>query len=84
MRIFNKNEELFLWRSNDTLKGRHRKDMEGKVTWLVEADQVLWGTEAKALDNKYSEITEKRGTKLVLPIIGLNVDEIRLYRLPVC
>jgi len=44
IRIFNKNEELLLWRSEGILKGRYRKDDDGVEVWAVDNYQVLFGT----------------------------------------
>jgi CRISPR-associated protein (TIGR03984 family) len=68
LRVFNEHEELLLWRSGDGLKGRYRKDDEGDEVEVVDAEQVLFGTDAKPLENSgYTEIFEKRGTRLTLP-----------------
>ncbi|MCH7974161.1 MAG: hypothetical protein IH949_09795, partial [Bacteroidetes bacterium] len=44
MRMFNKTEELFLWRSEGTLTARYRKDVEGNDCNVIDAEQVLFGT----------------------------------------
>ncbi len=68
IRVFNKNEEFHVWRSNGKLFGRVRCDKQGKECDVVEAFQVLWGTknENKILDN-FTQITEERGAVLTLP-----------------
>ena len=75
LRLFNEDEELFVWRSSDSLNGRYRKDEEGDETDVVDAKQVLFGTDTDKDDLKdgFTRISEKRGTKIVLPFSGLDV-----------
>ena len=78
LRVFNADEELLLWRSGQTLKGRFRKDGEGDEMQVVEAQQVLFGTTAKDASNDgvgFTEISEERGTKLILPFENLPVND---------
>lgn len=76
LRVFNASEELLLWRSGPTLKGRTRRDGEGEDTEIVEAHQVLFGTTATPVKNEsFTEISETRGTRLVLPFQNLHVDD---------
>lgn len=70
VRIFNENEELMLWRSEDKFVGRHRKDSEGDQTWFVENDQVLFGTKSEDLGG-YTQLTEDRGTEVIVPLTGI-------------
>lgn len=44
LRIFDKEKELHLWRSNGVLKGRLRNDSKGDGTDFVIAKQILNGT----------------------------------------
>ncbi len=75
IRVFNKTEELLIWRGSDGLKGRLRIDSDGENTEAVEAHQVLFGTRTdnKTLDG-FTKISEERGTILVLPFNDLNID----------
>jgi CRISPR-associated protein (TIGR03984 family) len=67
LRIFNKNEELNIWRSQGTLKGRYRTDEKGEKTDFIEANQVLYGTNFE-IGDKYTIISEPfRGIKIILP-----------------
>jgi len=66
LRIFNKDEELHIWRSGKKLFGRLRKDGKGDETPVVEADQVLFGTLAEP-QNGWTRLSEKRGTALIIP-----------------
>ena len=75
IRIFNENEELFLWRSNGKLKGRKRIDVEGDETDVIDANQVLFGTAIEKLDGDYACLSEKRGMEIVLPDNGYIVDD---------
>lgn len=75
LRIFNKDEEFLLWRSGNGFKGRYRKDEAGDEVDVVDAKQVLFGTEAKDLQNDFSRITETRGTEIILPFKKLDVKD---------
>jgi CRISPR-associated protein (TIGR03984 family) len=79
IRIFNKNEELLLWRCEGILKGRYRNDNQGKEVWAVENNQVLFGTrnpENKPPTANSTTIIEDRGTEITLPFkLKINVDE---------
>ncbi len=77
LRIFNQNEELLFWRSGQMLKGRHRKDGKGdEEVAVIEAEQVLFGTKKGTDGNKkFTKITEDRGTTLILPFTGFDIDE---------
>lgn len=76
LRIFNQDEELLFWRSGQTLRGRYRKDGEGKEAEVVEAHQVLFGTKkGKHSNETFTEITEDRGTSLILPFTGFALND---------
>lgn len=74
LRVFNEDRELLIWRSSDGLKGRLRIDGEGDDAFVVDAEQVLFGTEAEDLKG-FTRIREKRGTELILPISDLRIDD---------
>jgi len=74
MRLFNNNKELYLWRKNRAGFGwRLRVDDSGEETDIVDAMQVLWGTKSEQKGN-FNEIFEERGTKIILPFKGLEVN----------
>ncbi len=77
MRVFNKDREMLIYRAGNGFKGRLRiDDKDGKDTEIIVATQVLFGTKkGKKCNDSYTEITEERGTSLVLPFGGLNVDD---------
>ena len=75
MRIFNENEELYFWRSEGTLKVRYRKDSEGNDCYVIDAEQVLFGTTGEYKEPGWTEISEERGTKLILPFDQVTVDD---------
>jgi CRISPR-associated protein (TIGR03984 family) len=85
LRVFNDRQELLIWRTEDNeengsdFKGRMRIDQDGEKseeTPIVDANQVLWGTRAKSLDNGFTLLTEDRGTELILPFNNLeSVDD---------
>lgn len=74
LRVFNSNKELFLWQTEEGLKGRLRIDGEGTETYVVDACQVLWGTDKEELENGWSRIFEERGTELILPFTNFTVN----------
>jgi len=74
IRFFDENKELLLWRSNEILKGRLRIDNEGEDVDVIDAHQVLWGTQASQVNEEFTIITEDRGTTLILPIRNVNVN----------
>ncbi len=73
LRAFNENQELFIWQHEEYFfKGRLRIDGEGHgenegCKNIVEVEQVLWGTDCKALDDGWVCLFEKRGTELIFP-----------------
>jgi CRISPR-associated protein (TIGR03984 family) len=75
LRVFDANKELHVWRTNGVWKARLRSDDEGDDVDVVVAHQLLFGTTPSALNGGFTEISEKRGTKLVLPFSNLNVDD---------
>ena len=76
MRVFNKDREMLIYRSGNGFKGRLRiDDKDGTATEVIVAKQVLFGTKGASCNDSYTEITEKRGTSLVLPFGGLDVDD---------
>jgi CRISPR-associated protein (TIGR03984 family) len=80
MRLFNRDKELLLWkkqwkeRSGD-FAYRLRVDEEGDNTDAIDAMQVLWGTKANSLDENFTELSEKRGMKIIVPLKGVEVDD---------
>ncbi len=79
IRIFNENQELFIWRNDaDSFSGRLRLDDAGERECdVVDAYQVLWGTTATIDESNagWTKVTEDRGTELVLPF-ELNKDNL--------
>ena len=73
MRLFDRNQELYLWKKNDNcFTGRLRIDGTGEETDMVEARQVLWGTKSKPCGD-FTEISEDRGTKIILPFKDIEI-----------
>lgn len=74
IRLFNKSKELYIWRNEENIfSGRLRVDEEGDDVDVIDAWQVLYGTECKEKDGVTS-LTEDRGTNLVIPFSGLNEE----------
>lgn len=74
LRIFNPNMELLLLHSSGTLKGRLRVDGSGELTYIVDACQLLWGTDAEPLKQGFTRLFEERGVELILPLSSIKVD----------
>jgi len=75
MRVFNENKEFYLWKISENLfNGRLRIDNQGEEKDVVNAEQILWGTMVKSLDNNWSRIYEERGTELIIPFDNLAID----------
>ncbi|HOV21796.1 MAG TPA: CRISPR-associated protein Csx19 [bacterium] len=78
LRAFNKDKEIFIWRSSsNTYKCRIRIDNEGENTEVIDAQQVIWGTKSKNLQDGFSEIYEDRGIKLIVPFNNLKLNNNR-------
>lgn len=77
LRIFDANSELYVWRTKlGGIKGRLRTDNSGNPTDVVDARQVIFGTEAASVDTTlYSILKEKRGTEVILPLTDLGITE---------
>lgn len=79
LRAFNKDAELFVWRTNiGGYKARLRTDNAGEEQGVIDAKQVLFGTRAEKLNEKYSILKEDRGTEIILPLndLGIQIDDI--------
>jgi len=74
LRVFNKEKEIFIWRSSLAYKYRIRVDNDGEDTVVIDAEQVLWGTHSRNLGGDFSEIYEDRGIKLIIPFKDLNLN----------
>ncbi|GBD96759.1 MAG TPA: TIGR03984 family CRISPR-associated protein [Nitrospirae bacterium] len=77
LRIFNANQELLIWRADTGLKGRLRSDdLQGTGTQVIVAHQVLFGTrKGDKCKGNFTEITEDRGTSLILPFSNIQCDD---------
>lgn len=67
-RIFNKDQELKIWKSEAGFNYRVRIDSEGEKGWAIEAEQILWGTRSQKLDESWTRLFEDRGTELIIPL----------------
>lgn len=68
LRAFNRVEEILIWKEDGDLYNiRYRNDGEGKNMKVVQADQVLWGTKSKPLEQGWVKLYESRGTELIMP-----------------
>lgn len=73
LRLFNDSKELYIWRCNNRFNGRLRIDGEGEDTEVVDASQVLWGTDSKSLGD-FTMLMEERGTTLIVPVKDITID----------
>jgi CRISPR-associated protein (TIGR03984 family) len=81
LRVFNEDSELFVWKTNlGGYKARLRIDGTGQEQGVVDAKQVLFGTKAEKLDQKYSILKEDRGTEIILPLSELGINEIDINK----
>lgn len=74
LRLFNTNKELFIWRTQGTLKGRLRTDGIGEETFIVDACQLLWGTDSELYGDGFTRLFEERGTEIIFPLSDLRVN----------
>jgi len=73
-RFFNGERELFLWKKRaNSFYIRVRNDGEGEEVECVESDQIIWGTKSRNR-GEWTELTEERGMKLLLPLRNIQVD----------
>jgi CRISPR-associated protein (TIGR03984 family) len=80
MRLFNQNKELLLWKKQSKedfsdFAYRLRVDEEGDDTDVIDAMQVLWGTKANSLDENFTQLSEERGMKIIVPLKEVEVDD---------
>ncbi len=74
LRIFNEEEEIYIFRDRGVLKGRYINDTDGDETDVVDACQILWGTSSEPANNGFTKIYEDRGTELYIPIKNIEID----------
>ncbi|MGB5024996.1 MAG: CRISPR-associated protein Csx19 [Saprospiraceae bacterium] len=70
LRLFDKDKELHIWRSNDDLKGRLRTDYKGESTDAFCANQIMNGTQFK-LKKPGIVATEDKGVFFEMPYTEL-------------
>jgi CRISPR-associated protein (TIGR03984 family) len=76
LRAFNKDAELFIWRTALAgYKARLKTDGEGEEKGVVDAWQVMFGTKAINLNDSYSILTEDRGTEIILPLCKVEINK---------
>lgn len=75
LRMFDPHAELHIWRTPAGLQGRFRTDTAGAPTPLIEAHQVLVGTNYVTEKSGFTVIWEARGSELSLPLPHLQVDD---------
>ena len=76
IRVFNTEKEFLAWRTQQGFNARLRKDdVQGSGADIVVAHQVLVGTKAEGKGRGFTEISEQRGTRLVLPFENIKFDK---------
>jgi CRISPR-associated protein (TIGR03984 family) len=86
IRVFNADKEFHAWRTQQGFNGRVRKDdVQGTGTDVVVAQQVLVGTKAEGKGKEgFTEISEDRGSRLVLPFENIKFDKDGKLVSPIC
>jgi len=75
LRAFNPKQELLVWRTGRDLKARLRvDDLTGTRNEAVVAHQMIFGTHRRKVAGGYTEISEERGTRLILPFDNLELS----------
>ena len=97
IRIFDISKELMIWRVKDGFKGRfiidhinnenefncYTDNYEKCDFDVIAAYQKLFGTKIKESNNKFTTITEDRGTTITLPLTGISTDKNNEIKHPV-
>jgi len=84
MRIFDPKKELYIWRQNNSLKGRLLEDHLETGTHEYEyviSEMILWGTRAKTEKPGWTTLKEDRGIEYTIPYPVKRVDEKHPLRL---
>ena len=68
LRVFNEDKELFIWRDNDKFKYRIISDQGEVAVECIDAKQVVSGTESENLGESWYKISEKKGTRFIVPL----------------
>lgn len=70
IRIFNPEKEWHIWKSGSHFQVRFREEtsQQDPTTDFVDRELVLWGTRSQLYNDSFQELTEDRGTGLLLPI----------------
>ncbi|MCI4626757.1 MAG: CRISPR-associated protein Csx19 [Candidatus Magnetoovum sp. WYHC-5] len=87
LRIFNENEEIYLWRKSESIFAwRYKKDEENHEQSpcaeqsIIDVKQILWGTKVEGYKcNEGSDwvcLSEERGMKLIIPF---NINKFTKY-----
>ena len=80
LRVFNKDAELFVWRTAlGGFKARLREDEKStghdSVQGMVDANQVLFGTKIERIDDTYVKLKEDRGTEIIMPLAESGIKD---------
>lgn len=78
LRVFNEQTELLIWKGNESMfnmRLRIDDDIEGaSEKTVINTRQIIWGTRLTRLKNGWSELSERRGTRLIVPFENLVID----------
>lgn len=78
LRVFNYRAELMIWRRKESIFNmRLRIDdaLDNSTKEIViNTRQIIWGTTLTHLNGGWSELSEKRGTKIVVPFDNLIIN----------
>ncbi len=79
IRIFNENQELYLWRTNNGFNSRFRSDMYGEETEIIDTYQKLIGSDCTKFNTTgFTRLYEpRRGREIIIPVIKF--DKLPLF-----
>jgi len=73
VRIFNENEEFYLWKKNGKWHYRYiKEDNDGDNFEVIDAEQVMFGTKSGNNIGGFVKISEERGIEYFVPSKVLN------------
>ncbi|MHA1284121.1 MAG: type III-D CRISPR-associated protein Csx19 [Promethearchaeota archaeon] len=79
LRVFNDQKEILIQKRLNDFQYRLREDNNGgKNQEYIDAEQIIFGTKSKPIDNKFSEVIEDRGIKIIIPSDWLQNKQLSL------
>lgn len=77
LRLFNKHEEIYIWRTGREWRCRRIADNEGSQSCdVIQEHHILWGTKGELTKDGFTVLTDgSQGLRHVLPIDASKVNE---------